>query len=204
MLLLEVIGFAPKERILTFRFNLLNIFRPEVALLLLVTGLFAPQGAQAQYAAPAAPTVHATAEQILAALLPKEEATRGIKRDQTGFAPPTDAPKATILVSFDEETNWLSVEGMKTLRELSVALMDPKLQNSAFQIAAHGYAAGDPQLQVKTARRAQMISEHLAAFYAIDVSRLQPIGVGAQNVLNLNAPEDPINFRIEVFNLPRG
>lgn len=159
--------------------------------------------AQAQYAAAERPAVQKTTAEILEALLPElvDPKTRGITRDNAAPQVQLDAPKATLFVAFEEGTEMLTVEGMRMLRELSTALTDPRLADYHFQIAAHSYATADPQIEVRTTRRAQQIAEHLAAFYQIDIYRLQPIGVGARYVLAAQSPDDPINYRIEVFRI---
>ena len=156
--------------------------------------------AQAQYAAPQIPTFHVSAEDMRAALLPVSE-NRGVGRVKDNAPNSTGAPKATLMVSFEDGTDRLTVEGMKTLRTLAFVLQDPGLSNADLQIAVHAYAAGDPQLQIRTTRRAQTIAEHLAGFYSVDPARLAPLGLGAQHLVNATNPADPMNNRIEIFNL---
>lgn len=190
-----------------FAFRKQSLDHPKSALffytLLVLYFVLGSLRAEAQYATAELPSVQNTTAEILDVLLPEQQTdqTRGISREAPGSQVDLDAPKATLLVEFETGTDFLSVNGMKTLRELSLALTDNRLAGYRFQIAAHGYATADPQLQVRTARRAQQIVEHLAAFYPINVGALQPIGVGARYVLNLESPNDPMNFRIEVFRI---
>lgn len=163
-------------------------------------------GLNAQYAPPSQPEVHRTADQILAALSPDPNDTRGLGRIDApnGQAQAPDTPKATLLVEFEAETDRLTVQGMRTLQQLALAMQQPQLQGASFQIASHAFAEGDPQLQVRTTRRAQVIAEHLAGFYNIDIYRLNSIGMGAQMMINTQNWTDPINNRIEVFNMSAG
>lgn len=159
--------------------------------------------AQTALPLPVPPSVQSSAEQIVAALLPAPaggDATRGVQRDQAGNVLP-EAPRATLLVTFEPETDRLTVAGMRSLRELAAALQDPRLAQARFQVVGHGYAQGDPQLQVRTARRAQSVVEHLAGFYSIDFTRLMAAGAGAAFVANPMVPDDPLNKRIEIINL---
>jgi len=163
---------------------------------------FAGEAGFSQYATPSVQAVQSSPTDILQALLPKAtDGSRGVNRTQPTSEMSAEAPKATLLIAFEENTGRLTVEGMRTIAALAQAMQDPRLQGAKFQIAAHGFAAADPQLQTRTSRRAQIVAEHLAGFYNIDIYNLSSIGLGAQYLVNPGDSNDPLNNRIEVFNL---
>ena len=159
------------------------------------------QSAKAQYQVQERPAIHASATQMRDALLPRTGEMRGVGRTQPEAASPHQSPTATLVVAFEAGTDRLTLEGMRTLQSLAYALNDSRLQGAQFQIAAHSYTPADPQVQVRTSRRAQTIRAHLAGFYQVDENRLQAIGLGAQHAVNFDNPADPLNDRIEIINM---
>lgn len=114
-----------------------------------------------------------------------------------------DFPKAAIAVEFRPNTSLLTANGIAVLRDLAVALSNEDLSTSVFQVGAHLNA--NPALSVSaqrlSAQRAQVVVEHLVAFYNINQNRLIPMGYGQTTpVAGLN-PADPQNERIEVINV---
>ncbi|QIE41619.1 OmpA family protein [Rhodobacteraceae bacterium SC52] len=104
-----------------------------------------------------------------------------------------------LLVGFEGNTHILTIDGMKTLRTLATALMDPSLERARFSIVAHAYLPSQPAAaQPLSTRRAQAVAEHLTGFYSLDATRFSAVtGAGAAEIRSANA-SDPRNQRIEI------
>lgn len=132
---------------------------------------------------------------------PGEAPTRGIKRDNAGTVL-EGLPSVDVVVGFEGDSHRLTIAGMRALRTLAAALNGPGFAGERFQIAGHSYLPNDPvSSQPVSARRAQVVAEHLAGFYGIDPARMVVVGVGATDLRNSSNPSDPLNQRIEVTNL---
>ena len=112
-----------------------------------------------------------------------------------------DFPAMDLTVEFDSGTHILTTKGMTTLRTLAVALNDPKIANSRFQVAAHLVQQGATNTLTITACRANVVVDHLATFYGIDRNRIIPVGYGSAKMRDPAFPESPANERIELINI---
>jgi len=113
-----------------------------------------------------------------------------------------DFPASSLQVAFTENSALLTVEGMKSLREVALAIGHERLQGDRFQVAAHFVSSNDPNSALRlSAKRAQAVVEHLATFYGIDRARLIPVGYGASKPIDQANFASPLNTRIELINV---
>jgi outer membrane protein OmpA-like peptidoglycan-associated protein len=120
--------------------------------------------------------------------------------DRSVAAGQGDGPSVDLLVGFEGDTHRLTIAGMKTLRTLAAALLDPSLDGVRFDIVGHAFLPNKPAAaQPLSARRAQAVAEHLTGFYDLDPSRFVTVtGAGASSTRSTN-PADPMNQRIEII-----
>jgi len=113
-----------------------------------------------------------------------------------------DFPKVILPVEFQPDTALLTANGMTLLRDLAFALQDAGLAGSSFQVGSHVKASGAAAAaQPVSNRRAQVIVEHLVAFYGVDQQRLVAVGYGQAFPLNAADPANLQNDRIELINV---
>jgi outer membrane protein OmpA-like peptidoglycan-associated protein len=112
-----------------------------------------------------------------------------------------DLPSINLTVEFDGDSHFLTTNGMTALRGLAVALSNPKLANSRFQVGSHMYQQGSTNATTVTSRRAAVVVDHLVTFYDIDRNRLLPVGYGSAKMHDLTVPTNPLNERIELINV---
>ena len=106
-----------------------------------------------------------------------------------------------LQVEFDANSHLLTTNGMTTLRALAVALLDPRLEGSRFQIGGHMIQGTGLNAMPVSSRRAMAVVEHLTTFYDIAPDRLVPVGYGNTKMVDPTTPTNSINERIEVINI---
>ena len=115
--------------------------------------------------------------------------------------PGLDLPTVDVNVDFVDENHMLTTAGMTALRSVAVALSDPKLAGSRFQVAGHFTSPGAPaESQRASYRRAAVAREHLIAFYGLDPARLVPVGYGQSQPRDQVNYASPVNNRIAFIN----
>ena len=122
---------------------------------------------------------------------------------QLPIPPHLDFPTVRMSVCFRPDTALLTTAGMTVLRELAFALKSDELAASTVQIGAHtapGSAGATNALPLST-RRAQVVAEHLVAFYEVPQDRVIPVGYGQSYPVLGTTAADPQNERIEIINV---
>lgn len=133
----------------------------------------------------------------------KSQNTLNIQPGQQ-IPPGLDFPSASLLVEFDGDSHLLTANGIKTLRSVAAALVDPRLANASFQVAGHMVSPNNQAgVQRSSALRAQTVVEHLVAYYQIPPHRLVPVGYGSNRLAVPQNIYDPNNTRIEFINMLR-
>lgn len=164
--------------------------------------LSSPQGAVAQVLDPGG---------LISALAPERAGpiVRSIQANgNANFAadqplpPGLDLPTVDVSVAFAPDNHTLTTAGMMALRSVAVAISDPKLAGSRFQIAGHFTSPGAPaDSQRASFRRAAIVREHLIAFYGVDPARLAPVGYGQSQPRDQVNYASPVNNRIAFINI---
>lgn len=113
-----------------------------------------------------------------------------------------DFAAQNVYVEFNGNGVLLTSNGMVALRSVAAALMDPRLSDQTFQVAAHLWFAEDAGTIMQVSQmRAQSVVDHLHAYYDIPADRLVPVGYGANKPVNMAVPASPENTRIELINV---
>ncbi len=114
------------------------------------------------------------------------------------------APAVNLTVNFPTGSADLTAEAMKTLDALGTALSSDALSHYKFRVEGHTDTVGSPEAnKVLSQRRAQAVVNYISAKFNIDVSRMQPVGMGENDLLvktGQQVPEER-NRRVEVINL---
>ena len=114
-----------------------------------------------------------------------------------------EAAKASVSlpIQFAFNSAELSPTARGNLDLLGTALASPKFEGMKFSVVGHTDASGSDRYNEQLSRRrAETVARYLAANFPVQPSRLQVSGMGERKLLRPEAPEDPINRRVEVVN----
>jgi outer membrane protein OmpA-like peptidoglycan-associated protein len=130
--------------------------------------------------------------------------TRSLTLDDRNYAVASAQPMPAIdlhEVFFEFNSAAITAGALPQLRELGVALTDPRLKGATISIGGHTDAVGgDAFNQILSERRAATIKWYLVDNYKLPPANLRAVGYGKQrpkNKADLFAPE---NRRVEVVN----
>lgn len=131
---------------------------------------------------------------LIDALTPEEPIrTRSIRAVREA---PATVPKANLLVTFDTNSARLTPGARKALDVVAHALESDQLAARSFVIEGHADPRGSEDANMKLSReRAESVRQYLSS-KGVDMSRLQPIGKGAKDLLKPTDPTAPENRRV--------
>ena len=111
-------------------------------------------------------------------------------------------PSLDIRVSFANNSDRLTPEGVRTLAPLGDALRKTEMQGYRFLIAGHTDARGAAgHNQSLSERRAAAVRGHLLREFGLQPRQLEAIGFGRRKPFDGTSPDDGANRRVEVINL---
>jgi outer membrane protein OmpA-like peptidoglycan-associated protein len=148
--------------------------------------------------------------QILKSLTPTTTTgtTRGIRvgpaSGSAGQPQATTAPSVSLTVQFATGSADLTPQAIQTLNDLGKAMSDQSLAPYRFRVEGHTDTVGTREMNKSLSeRRADAVANYLATNFRIDRSRLQPIGMGEDNLLvpTPDQTNEPRNRRVQVVNL---
>jgi OOP family OmpA-OmpF porin len=185
----------------------------DIGLLLGALALFAlPMAvARAQTATPTADiieklAVEAEADLDLSAL--RQQATDRIKAraDAQPQKRPPIAPQLTKLpqirfdVVFDQDSSLIRPASYQTIGSIADALTDPKTRPYRYLIVDHVESAGrrDHNL-ILSQRRAESVRDVLVNTFKVSPKRLQALGLGEEQLQDVNRPSSPANARVQIM-----
>jgi OmpA-OmpF porin, OOP family len=185
----------------------------DIGLLLGALALFAlPMAvARAQTATPTADIIEKLAVEAEADLdLPalRQQATDRIKAraDAQPQKRPPIAPQLTKLpqirfdVVFDQDSSLIRPASYQTIGSIADALTDPKTRPYRYLIVDHVESAGrrDHNL-ILSQRRAESVRDVLVNTFKVSPKRLQAIGLGEEQLQDVNRPSSPANARVQIM-----
>lgn len=113
-----------------------------------------------------------------------------------------DAPKASMQLQFSFDSANLTPESMASLDNLSLALKSEQLGDYAFRIEGHTDAAGPEGYNKSLSeRRAAAVRAYLVEKHQINPERLQVVGRGEADPVDVINPYSGINRRVAIANL---
>ena len=160
--------------------------------------------------APVLATSQVTEDALVDALAiepaPPDEAASGATR---GFRPalrpslvparPAAPGKANLLITFATGSAELTAETMQVLATVARALQSDKLAGFAFRIEGHADARGAADVNQKLSEeRAQSVVAYLSGKLGVLAERMQPVGRGASEPLNLQKADAVENRRVTI------
>jgi OmpA-OmpF porin, OOP family len=154
--------------------------------------------------------VEAESDIDLAAL--KQQAAERIKTraDAQPQKRPPIAPQLTKLpqirfdVVFDQDSSLIRPASYQTIGSIADALTDPKLRPYRYLIVDHVESAGrrDHNL-ILSQRRAESIRDVLVNTFKVAPKRLQALGLGEEQLQDINRPASPANARVHIVAIGR-
>lgn len=126
--------------------------------------------------------------------------TRGFKPAKApGQAAPGAKGQAPLLITFVADSAELMPSAKAALDVVARALRSDKLASASFRIEGHADPRGGEEhnLQLST-RRAESVVDYLVQQHGIPADRLQPVGKGATELLNLTNKLAPENRRVTI------
>jgi outer membrane protein OmpA-like peptidoglycan-associated protein len=150
--------------------------------------------------------VEAESDIDLAAL--KQQAAERIKAraDAQPQKRPPIAPQLTKLpqirfdIVFDQDSSLIRPASYQTIGSIADALTDPKLRPYRYLIVDHVESAGrrDHNL-ILSQRRAESIRDVLVNTFKVAPKRLQALGLGEEQLQDINRPASPANARVQIM-----
>jgi outer membrane protein OmpA-like peptidoglycan-associated protein len=110
----------------------------------------------------------------------------------------------TIAIQFDLNSSRIRPDSFRAVGLMADALNHPLLTNYRFIVIGNTDATGSREYNLKLSeQRADAIREALIQPFGIDPRRLQAVGLGEEDLLYPNRPDDPKNRRVQLINIGR-
>ena len=125
--------------------------------------------------------------------------SRGIRA-----AAPEAPPSIDLAIPFATGSATLEPSGARIVATLGHALASPGLSGSHFKIEGHADTVGDAAGNLALSqRRAETVVALLSSKYDVPAARLQPVGVGSDNLVVQTGDQvdEPRNRVVRVINL---
>ena len=106
-------------------------------------------------------------------------------------------PQIRFNVVFDQDSSLIRPPSYQTIGSIADALTDPKLRPYRYLIVDHVESAGrrDHNL-ILSQRRAESIRDVLVNTFKVSPKRLQALGLGEEQLQDVNRPASPANARV--------
>jgi outer membrane protein OmpA-like peptidoglycan-associated protein len=139
-----------------------------------------------------------TESAVIEALTPDEPIrTRSISvvRDSV----PAKPAAASLLITFKTDSADLTPRAKQSLDVVARALSSDQLSDFKFSVEGHADPRGGPEYNMRLSEaRAGSVVNYLVAQHRIPRARLQPVGKGETELLNLTKPDAPENRRVTI------
>src|SRR3954471_2679719 len=113
-------------------------------------------------------------------------------------------PSINIDVQFDTDTPIVKPESYATLGRLADTLVNSALLNYTFLIVGHVESGARRDHNVfLSQRRADAIRDILVNTFKISAKRLQTVGLGEEQLLDLARPNGPVNAQTQIMTLAK-
>jgi OmpA-OmpF porin, OOP family len=112
----------------------------------------------------------------------------------------TKLPQIRFDVVFDQDSSLIRPASYQTIGTIADALTDPKLRPYRYLIVDHVESAGrrDHNL-ILSQRRAESIRDVLVNTFKVSPKRLQALGLGEEQLQDVNRPAAPANARVQII-----
>lgn len=108
-------------------------------------------------------------------------------------------PQIRFDIVFDQDSSLIRPASYQTIGSIADALTDPKLRPYRYLIVDHVESAGrrDHNL-ILSQRRADSIRDVLVNTFKVNSKRLQSLGLGEEQLQDVNRPAAPVNARVQL------
>jgi OmpA-OmpF porin, OOP family len=112
----------------------------------------------------------------------------------------TKLPQLRFDVVFDQDSSLIRPASYQTIGSIADALTDPKTRPYRYLIVDHVESAGrrDHNL-ILSQRRAESIRDVLVNTFKVAPKRLQALGLGEEQLQDVNRPASPANARVQII-----
>ena len=112
----------------------------------------------------------------------------------------TKLPQIRFDVVFDQDSSLIRPASYQTIGSIADALTDPKLRPYRYLIVDHVESAGrrDHNL-ILSQRRAESVRDVLVNTFKVSPKRLQALGLGEEQLQDVNRPASPANARVQII-----
>lgn len=112
----------------------------------------------------------------------------------------TKLPQIRFDVVFDQDSSLVRPASYQTIGSIADALTDPKLRPYRYLIVDHVESAGrrDHNLTLSQ-RRAESVRDVLVNTFKVSPKRLQALGLGEEQLQDINRPSSPANARVQII-----
>jgi OOP family OmpA-OmpF porin len=109
-------------------------------------------------------------------------------------------PQVRFDVVFDPDSSLIRPASYQTIGSIADALTDPKLRPYRYLIVDHVESAGrrDHNL-ILSQRRAESVRDVLVNTFKVSPKRLQALGLGEEQLQDVNRPAAPANARVQII-----
>ena len=109
-------------------------------------------------------------------------------------------PQMRFDVVFDQDSSLIRPASYQTIGSIADALSDPKMRPYRYLIVDHVESAGrrDHNL-ILSQRRAESIRDVLVNTFKVSPKRLQALGLGEEQLQDVNRPASPANARVQII-----
>jgi OOP family OmpA-OmpF porin len=130
--------------------------------------------------------------------------SRGIRvnRDNEPRIAPAKPASANLLITFETNSAALTPRAKHWLDVVGQALTSDKLADFRFAIQGHADPRGDTEANLKLSQlRAESVRQYLVQNKHIQDGRLEAVGKGDKELMNVANPIAPENRRVTIVNL---
>ncbi len=114
----------------------------------------------------------------------------------------SEPAKASMQLQFEFDSAELTAASKTSLDNLSAALKSSDLERYRFVIQGHTDAlGGEAYNQRLSERRAESVKRYLVERHQVDASRLEVVGLGEREPLDVNNPFASSNRRVAILNI---
>ncbi|QTL05642.1 OmpA family protein [Aquabacter sp. L1I39] len=108
----------------------------------------------------------------------------------------------TVQIQFALNSDIIRPESYAAIGAIADAMHDPILRGYRFAVVGNTDATGTRAYNLKLSQeRADAIVQALVNLYRVSPARLEAIGLGQEALQNPSKPDDPINRRVQIFNI---
>jgi OmpA-OmpF porin, OOP family len=127
--------------------------------------------------------------------------------DNAGGPPPVSdvlkgLPNFIVQIQFELNSDVITIDSWETVGRIADAMFNPLLAGDRFLIVGNTDARGKREANLKLSdRRAAAVAEMLTNVFRVPANRLVSIGLGEEQLLDTNNPDDGINRRVQLINI---